>query len=129
LTVEGKDMSKTFTRYFFCLTAIVAGLTLAAAGVSLAGKKTDKKEDKMASTSCVATAKGPLAPEVKPGAAESAASQAAAASVVRARVGQPAPDFEANAFIGGGFKNLKLSDYKGKKWVVLCFYPGDFTFV
>jgi len=43
-------------------------------------------------------------------------------------VGQPAPDFEAAAFVGGGFKNLKLSDYRGK-WVVLCFYPGDFTFV
>ena len=45
-----------------------------------------------------------------------------------AQVGKPAPDFEANAFFGGGFKNIKLSDYKGQ-WVVLCFYPGDFTFV
>jgi len=45
-----------------------------------------------------------------------------------ARVGKPAPDFEANAFLDGGFKNIKLSDYKGQ-WVVLCFYPGDFTFV
>lgn len=45
-----------------------------------------------------------------------------------AKVGKPAPDFEASAFIDGGFKNLKLSDYKGQ-WVVLCFYPGDFTFV
>ena len=46
-----------------------------------------------------------------------------------ARVGKPAPDFEASAYIvGGGFKNVKLSDYRGQ-WVVLCFYPGDFTFV
>lgn len=45
-----------------------------------------------------------------------------------ARVGKPAPDFEASAYVNGGFKNIKLSDYKGK-WVVLCFYPGDFTFV
>ena len=45
-----------------------------------------------------------------------------------ARVGKPAIDFEANAFVEGGFKNLKLSDYKGK-WIILCFYPGDFTFV
>jgi alkyl hydroperoxide reductase subunit AhpC len=45
-----------------------------------------------------------------------------------ARVGKPAPDFEANAYVGPGFKPVKLSDYKGK-WVVLCFYPGDFTFV
>jgi len=46
-----------------------------------------------------------------------------------ARVGKPAPDFEASAYIvGEGFKNVKLSDYRGQ-WVVLCFYPGDFTFV
>ncbi len=45
-----------------------------------------------------------------------------------ARVGKPAPDFELSAFVGGGFKNVRLSDYKGK-WIVVCFYPGDFTFV
>ena len=46
-----------------------------------------------------------------------------------ARTGKEAPDFEATAYIQGkGFQNIKLSDYKGK-WVVLCFYPGDFTFV
>lgn len=44
------------------------------------------------------------------------------------QVGKPAPDFEAAAYIDGDFKNVKLSDYKGK-WVTLCFYPGDFTFV
>ncbi len=44
------------------------------------------------------------------------------------RVGQQAPDFEAMAFVSGGFKKVKLSDYKDK-WVVLCFYPADFTFV
>ncbi len=43
-------------------------------------------------------------------------------------VGKPAPDFEASAYLDGGFQNIKLSDYRGK-WVVLCFYPGDFTFV
>lgn len=45
-----------------------------------------------------------------------------------AHVGKPAPDFEATAYQDGGFKTLKLSDYAGH-WVVLCFYPGDFTFV
>lgn len=45
-----------------------------------------------------------------------------------ARVGKPAPDFELAAYIDGGFKNIKLSDYKGK-WIAICFYPGDFTFV
>jgi len=46
-----------------------------------------------------------------------------------ARTGKEAPDFEASAYmVGEGFKNVKLSDYRGK-WVILCFYPGDFTFV
>ena len=48
--------------------------------------------------------------------------------MVQAHVGKPAPDFELSAFFGGGFKNIKLSDYKGK-WLVVCFYPGDFTYV
>ncbi len=46
-----------------------------------------------------------------------------------ARVGKKAPDFKSAAYIRGkGFKEVKLSDYRGK-WIVLCFYPGDFTFV
>jgi len=45
-----------------------------------------------------------------------------------AQVGKPAPDFEAGAYVEGTFRNIKLSDYRGR-WVVLCFYPGDFTFV
>ena len=46
-----------------------------------------------------------------------------------ARVGKEAPDFEVNGYLKGqGFKPFRLSDYKGK-WIVLCFYPGDFTFV
>ena len=43
-------------------------------------------------------------------------------------VGKPAPDFEAPAYHKGEFTSVKLSDHLGK-WVVLCFYPGDFTFV
>lgn len=43
-------------------------------------------------------------------------------------VGQKAPDFSAPGYQQGKFVNIKLSDYLGK-WVVLCFYPGDFTFV
>jgi peroxiredoxin (alkyl hydroperoxide reductase subunit C) len=49
-------------------------------------------------------------------------------STMLARVGKAAPDFEANAFMKGDFEKVKLSDYKGK-WIVLWFYPGDFTFV
>jgi hypothetical protein len=44
------------------------------------------------------------------------------------RVGQKAPDFTAPAYHMGSFTSVTLSDYAGK-WVMLCFYPGDFTFV
>jgi hypothetical protein len=45
-----------------------------------------------------------------------------------ARVGQKAPDFEAPVYFQGKFGSVKLSDFVGQ-WVLLCFYPGDFTFV
>ena len=44
------------------------------------------------------------------------------------RVGQEAPDFSATAVYDQEFKEITLSDLKGK-WVVLFFYPLDFTFV
>lgn len=44
------------------------------------------------------------------------------------QVGKPAPDFVAPAYCKGEFTSVKLSEHLGK-WVVLCFYPGDFTFV
>jgi peroxiredoxin (alkyl hydroperoxide reductase subunit C) len=48
--------------------------------------------------------------------------------IMTARVGQKAPDFQAPAYYKGAFTNITLSDLLGK-WVLLCFYPGDFTFV
>ncbi len=45
-----------------------------------------------------------------------------------ARVGQKAPDFNAPAYFKGTFTNVQLSEQFGK-WILLCFYPGDFTFV
>ena len=45
------------------------------------------------------------------------------------QVGQKVQDFSAQALMADGtFKEVKLSDYKGK-WLVLFFYPLDFTFV
>ncbi|GIX69391.1 peroxiredoxin 1 [Caerostris darwini] len=41
---------------------------------------------------------------------------------------KPAPYFEGTAVVNGSFKTIKLSDYKNK-YVVLFFYPLDFTFV
>lgn len=44
------------------------------------------------------------------------------------QVGKKAPDFTAPAYHQGEFTSVQLSDHLGK-WMVLCFYPGDFTFV
>ncbi len=44
-------------------------------------------------------------------------------------VGKKAPDFKTQAVVGDGeVKEISLGDYKGK-WVVLFFYPADFTFI
>jgi peroxiredoxin (alkyl hydroperoxide reductase subunit C) len=77
--------------------------------------------------SCVQSAKGPLVSQETPSEAKSQPIDKEV-EMPLARVGQEAPDFEASAYVDGGFKNIKLSDYRGQ-WVVLCFYPGDFTFV
>jgi peroxiredoxin (alkyl hydroperoxide reductase subunit C) len=76
---------------------------------------------------CVTPARGPIVPKEE---SETMAGVSEAQEVrMQARVGKEAIDFEANAFIAGvGFEPVKLSDYRGK-WIVLCFYPGDFTFV
>jgi peroxiredoxin (alkyl hydroperoxide reductase subunit C) len=75
---------------------------------------------------CVSPAKGPISAAT--GDEAEPAQNQKEESRMTAQVGKIAPDFEANAFVSGEFKNIKLSDYKNK-WVVLCFYPGDFTFV
>jgi peroxiredoxin (alkyl hydroperoxide reductase subunit C) len=43
-------------------------------------------------------------------------------------VGTMAPDFNLEGYLNGQFGKYKLSDYRGK-WVILLFYPLDFTFV
>jgi peroxiredoxin (alkyl hydroperoxide reductase subunit C) len=48
--------------------------------------------------------------------------------LIRMLVGKKVPDFKAEAFVKGEIKRISVQDYKGQ-WVVLCFYPGDFTFV
>ncbi|MBT3406785.1 redoxin domain-containing protein [Candidatus Woesearchaeota archaeon] len=44
------------------------------------------------------------------------------------KINEMAPEFTAKAFQADEIKTLSLSDYKGK-WVVLFFYPADFTFI
>lgn len=43
-------------------------------------------------------------------------------------VGRSAPNFKTQAFHKGEITSVTLEKLRGK-WVVLCFYPGDFTFV
>jgi hypothetical protein len=78
--------------------------------------------------SCVKPARGPILPASSAQSTEAMPPQQEVTKML-ARVGQEAIDFEATAFVEGvGFQPVKLSDYRGK-WIVLCFYPGDFTFV
>ncbi|PVD29593.1 hypothetical protein C0Q70_08848 [Pomacea canaliculata] len=50
------------------------------------------------------------------------------AKLQNVRVQHPAPDFKTTAVVDGQFKELQLSDFKGQ-YLVLFFYPLDFTFV
>ena len=44
------------------------------------------------------------------------------------RIGDIAPNFNAEAYHQGTFKTIRFSDY-WRQWVVLLFYPADFTYV
>ena len=44
------------------------------------------------------------------------------------KIGSPAPNFHLEGFSKGHFKKYELKDFKGK-WLVVFFYPLDFTFV
>lgn len=78
---------------------------------------------------CVKPARGPIVPARAPAVPVVGTAPLQEVEKMTARVGKEAIDFEANAFVAGvGFQPVRLSDYRGK-WIVLCFYPGDFTFV
>nr|YP_011005526.1 putative peroxiredoxin Ycf42 [Choristocarpus tenellus]WAM62389.1 putative peroxiredoxin Ycf42 [Choristocarpus tenellus] len=49
--------------------------------------------------------------------------------ISKIQIGKMAPDFEATAVFDQDFCKIKLSDYRKKKYVILFFYPLDFTFV
>lgn len=75
---------------------------------------------------CARPTGGPVGETVEPEQSTKQDSMKEESSMVK--VGQKAPDFVAPAYHKGEFTSVKLSDYLGK-WIVLCFYPGDFTFV
>jgi hypothetical protein len=79
---------------------------------------------------CVTPVKGPILPVGSIAMEKSDRAQPSPeVGKMKVQVGKEAVDFEASAFVKDyGFKPIKLSDYKGK-WIILCFYPGDFTFV
>jgi len=74
---------------------------------------------------CDEPAGGPIGESAPP---QEQATESGEVKMTVARAGSKAPDFQANAYQDGGFSQVKLSDYAGK-WTILCFYPGDFTFV
>ena len=75
---------------------------------------------------CARPTGGPVGEEVKEN--KEVQSKAKTEERTMIQVGKKAPDFVAPSYYKGEFTSVKLSDYLGK-WVVLCFYPGDFTFV
>ena len=77
---------------------------------------------------CTQAARGPITAPAAPAEHSENATPSEEVPMTIARVGKPAPDFEAMAYHEGGFKLVKLSDYENQ-WRLLCFYPGDFTFV
>jgi len=70
----------------------------------------------------------PIAPDQEVPSGEQAAQQQEVVRMETARVGKKAPEFTAMAYYEGGFKRISLSDF-AREWVMVCFYPGNFTFV
>ncbi|MBD3319629.1 MAG: redoxin domain-containing protein [Chitinivibrionales bacterium] len=79
-----------------------------------------------AKAGCARPAGGPVGEKPSSGRNEDPVQKSEVKSMIM--VGRKAPDFSAPAYHKGEFITVKLSDYLGK-WVALCFYPGDFTFV
>jgi len=71
---------------------------------------------------------GSVLGEPSPGEPEASPEPSEKETTMTVRVGQTAPDFQAPAYHKGSFTSIRLSDHFGK-WILLCFYPGDFTFV
>lgn len=77
---------------------------------------------------CARPTGGPVGEEGKEEIKRENVEQITAKEVPMIKIGKKVPDFTAPAYLNGNFVNIKLSEYLGK-WIVLCFYPGDFTFV
>lgn len=77
---------------------------------------------------CARPTGGPVGEKVKPDANKEENKTPVKEVKTMIQVGKKAPDFIAPAYRQGKFSSIQLSEFLGK-WVVLCFYPGDFTFV
>jgi hypothetical protein len=77
---------------------------------------------------CVQTAAGPLGGDVVQEGSSPGGEPRKEVQRMSVTVGKPAPDFEAIGYHQGEFRTFRLSEHRGR-WTMLCFYPGDFTFV
>ena len=75
---------------------------------------------------CARPTGGPVGEEVEEKVLDSTIEKKEVVPMIQ--IGKKAPDFSAPGYKDGKFINVKLSDHLGK-WDLLCFYPGDFTFV
>lgn len=106
------------------LTFFVAAVTLLLLALTVVGaRQQTHHEDEEEPVRCIDYGSG-----MYPGNVVSWIPKETYLSTSKAFIRRPAPDFEANAVINGEFAHVKLSDYLGK-YVVLFFYPNDFTFV
>jgi NADH-dependent peroxiredoxin subunit C len=60
--------------------------------------------------------------------AEPATSADATSGAHKPLIGSALPALEMDAFYKGALTKVRLADFRGK-WLVMMFYPGDFTFV
>ena len=75
---------------------------------------------------CARPTGGPVGEDVEENAQEKKEIHKEVLSMIH--VGKKVPDFAAPGYHQGKFISANLSEYLGK-WVLLCFYPGDFTVV
>jgi peroxiredoxin (alkyl hydroperoxide reductase subunit C) len=90
------------------------------------GRLNPQRQEEVMGVSCARPTGGPVGETQDDSAGKAAEEKKEVRPMVS--VGRKAPDFTAPAYHKGEFTSVQLSDFLGK-WVILCFYPGDFTFV
>lgn len=122
-SVRGFGPNRIFS---LCFIESFHGLAHLGSSSSMETPKEEAAVSKTMEVGCARPTGGPVGETPDEGAPN--VHQPAKEAMPMIRVGRKAPDFVAPAYQQGKFVSIRLSEYLGK-WVLLCFYPGDFTFV